>query len=203
MGQPEEKDDLVLIRETLSGSNESFGALVDRYKHPIYNLCYRMMNNKADAEDVAQDVFLRVYSKLGDFKLGFKFFSWLYTIALNVAMDALRKRKKTSFIPLGAWIDPAGRHSEIQVQDKKENAEAMLEEKESAELIFKFLGELPAKYRVPLIFKYFEGWSCEDISGLLNMPLGTVKVHLHRARALLYKKIKKNETLSGSRRILK
>jgi len=191
MEPSETPDDLTLIRETLDGNKESFGLLVEKYKNPIYNLCYRIMNNRPDAEDIAQDAFLRAYSKLKDFKVGFKFLNWLYSIAVNSARDALRKKRRTNFIPLDSSPDADQRSAEGLVPNGAMPPDRTLERKKIKELVFRLVAELPAKYRVPLVFKYFEGWACEDISGLLHMPVGTVKIHLHRARAMLYKKFKK------------
>ncbi len=189
MRQPADAEDLEVIRAVLAGDEDAFRRLVDRYGAPIFNLAYRMTGNAADAEELAQDAFLQAYGRLADFRVGSRFHPWLYTIALNLCRNHLRRRALVSWVPFqssrreGQEIDPAERGA---------GPEEALLERESEERLQKAVDALPVKYREVFLLRQSEGLSYEEIASVTGLPLGTVEVRLFRARKRLLEALERD-----------
>jgi len=185
--RPAELTDLEAIQAILAGDAEAFRGLVDRYGRSIFNLAYRMTGSVADAEELAQDVFLQAYSKLADFRVGARFHPWLYTIALNLCRNHVRRRKIIKWQPLETQrgdepvaLDPA---------ETAPNPEEALLARESEERLARAIAALPAKYREVFVLRQSQGLSYEEIADVTGRPMGTVEVQLFRARNLLLKSL--------------
>jgi len=179
------QEEQIWILQALQGDQEAFTRLVSRYQRQIYNLGYRMLGISEDAEDVAQETFLRAYVALPSFQIGRKFSSWLLSIASNLCIDILRRRRY-------AWLS---------LEDVSFRATSTLEEPpgtalrhERADQVQQLLGRLPEKYRLVVILRYWYDLSYEEISDTTDLSLNTVKTRLHRARAMLARAMEKEES---------
>ena len=176
MPRPDEQ----LVRLVLSGSEDAFRDLVRRYQRPVYALILRMVRDAADAEELAQEVFIKAYRALDRFDRSKKFSSWLFKIAHNTAIDRLR-RKSLQTVPLETdrdEPDPIAVLRDPRAGDPAARAE-------SGELAAAFeaaLGRLRPAYREVMILRFQEGLAYDEIAEVTGLALGTVKTHLHRAR---------------------
>lgn len=169
-------DDFSLIKKFISGDEYSFRQLVNRHKEKVRNLIYLTLGNTDNIDDISQDVFISVYSKLKYFRFESQFSTWLYRITINKCRDHLRKIKVRSiFFPFS--ID------EMEMN----NMENFKEDFDTKEIVQKAIAKLPKKLSIPLILKDFEGFSYEEIADTLNSQLGTIKSRIFRAREGLKK----------------
>ncbi|MCS6863769.1 MAG: sigma-70 family RNA polymerase sigma factor [Gemmataceae bacterium] len=172
------EDDRQLIADCLGGNREAFTVLVHRYQARLYSAALRLVQNAEDAADVVQDAFLSAYQSLHTFKGDSEFFTWLYRIAFNTAVSLKRKRKPT--LSLEAYL---GEHS-LDPPDLSEYIQpglALQRTEDERELILA-IARLSPDHREVLLLKELDGLKYEDIAQLLNLPIGTVRSRLHRAR---------------------
>ena len=190
-------EDQQAIRAALSGDQEGFRRLVDKYAGSIFNLAYRMTGNPADAEDLAQEAFLQAYARLQDFRIGSRFHPWIYTIALNLCRSHLRRRSLPRWLPVlrGRGEDRA---PEAEISDRSPDPEQALLAQEAEEHLQKAIDALPPKYREVFVLRQSQELSYEEIAGLLGLPLGTVEVRLFRARRLLLKGLQASDLRPGA-----
>ncbi len=170
-------DDQQLIADCLQGRTAAFGELVSRYQDRLYNTVFRLVENAEDAQDVVQEVFLSCYQSLGSFKGDSLFFTWLYRIAINAAISYKRKRRPVLRLE-GGSMGPG---------DPTDNAETnrpdfALEMAEEEKRVHEGLKLLSPEHRVVLIMKDMEGRKYEEMAEILQVPVGTIRSRLHRAR---------------------
>lgn len=161
-----------LIDRCRKGDRVALGRLVKEYERPIYNAAYRVLGNSADAADVTQVVFLKVFERLEQYNPKFKFFSWIYRIAVN---EAINHRNRT-------------RNEQIFEEDQfisAENPESRLNSKQLSEVVQDGLMELQEDYRVVMVLRHFSELSYQDISQVLHIPEKTVKSRLYSARQIM------------------
>jgi RNA polymerase sigma-70 factor (ECF subfamily) len=175
MTVPTDRD---LILRARRGDNDAFGELVTRYQTGVFNVCYRMTNERREAEDLAQETFLRVYSRLDQFDLEREFGPWVRRAAANLCLNHLEAQKVT------AELDEDRDASETS------QPEAIVEVRERSEQIRAALMSLPANYRAVVELRHYQELSYDEIATELNIPLSDVKSHLFRARKLLAEKLK-------------
>ncbi|WP_100406036.1 RNA polymerase sigma factor SigW [Bacillus solitudinis] len=178
-----------LIKEVRKGDEEAFAELVELYKDKVYQVAYRMVGNPQEAQDVAQEAFLRAYTNIERFDLERKFSTWLFRIATNVAIDRLRK-KKADFSLQDAVNGAEGLTYESQIAAEQELPEDQVVTLEMQEWIQDEINKLPIKYRTAIILKYIEDLSLKEISSILDMPVSTVKTRIHRGREALRKRMR-------------
>lgn len=166
------------IDKILQGENNAFAVLVDRYKDMIFTLSLKMVKNREEAEEVAQDTFIKIYNSLTKFKGDSKFSTWIYKIAYNTCLDRLKKNKKED---LNISIDEFSSHL-IKTMD---NALSALEEKERKQTIQKCLNLLPGDENFLLTLFYFEDQNLEEIGKVMNISANNAKVKLFRSRQKL------------------
>jgi RNA polymerase sigma-70 factor, ECF subfamily len=183
---PGDAGDLEAIRAVLAGDEGAFRLLVDKYGASIVNLAYRMTGSGADAEDLAQDAFLQAYANLADFRVGARFHPWLYTIALNLCRNHLRRKALVRWIPLQSDARDA-RGPSLDVRERAPNPEQSILAQESEEQLRRAIEALPGKYREVFVLRQSENLSYEEIAQITGLPLGTVEVRLFRARQRLLK----------------
>ncbi len=167
------------------GNEGAFRELIRRYERPVFSLIYRMVRDSAAAEDLAQDSFIKVLNHLDKYRPEFKFSSWLFKIANNVAIDFLRRRQLDTISMDGS--PHAGSASEVEATsfELSDDAESPLDELASRELgaiIEQAIAKLRPEYRNCIMLRHVEGRSYEEIAATLDLPLGTVKTYIHRAR---------------------
>ena len=182
-------DDVVLIKEALSGDGEAFAVLVDRHKNTIFNLCYRMMGNYQDAQDISQEAFLQVWRKLSWFRAGQKFRNWLITIAINLCRNKLKRDKIIRFISIDRTVRTEDGEIPVEVADATPTPEQLALGKEWKKRINLMVSSLSVKYRPVFLLRYVEGLSYKEISEITGMPAGTVETYLFRAKKTILKKI--------------
>lgn len=171
--------DQELIRRCLSGQTESFGLLVERYQHRLYHALVQVLGSPNDAQDVAQDAFVHALEKLQTFRGQSAFYSWLFRIALNTAASARRKRKRMT-----SSVDVAKESTGVEPIDPRPSTDPThaMEVSDRQRLVNQALGKLPEEFRVVLVLKEVDGMSYEEIAGVCDCPVGTVRSRLHRAR---------------------
>ncbi len=184
MGREAGQSDETLAAEAARGSERAFRELVERYQRPVFALILRIVRRPDSAEDLAQETFLKAYRALGGFDPGRKFSSWLFKIAHNAALDELR-RQGTELLSLDAPPGPDEAPVEMPEDPKAENPLARLESREAGRALERAVARLRPQYREVLLLRFAQELSYEEIAEVLGIPLGTVKIHLFRARAEL------------------
>lgn len=176
------------IEQVLKGDQSAYADIVNLYQHKLYQVCYRMLNNKQESEDIAQEAFIRAYINLHTFDQKRKFSTWIYRIATNLCIDRIRKKKPDYYLDAEvAGTDGLDMYSKIASTEQL--PEQQLEQMELQERIQYEISRLPEKYRSVIVLKYIEELSLQDISEILDMPLGTVKTRIHRGREALRKQL--------------
>jgi RNA polymerase sigma-70 factor (ECF subfamily) len=172
-------DDAPLIEATLAGDSAAFGQLVGRYQDRLYNSLFRVLGSAEDARDIVQDAFVQAYLKLKTFRGSSAFYTWLYRIAFNLAMSHARKARPTVSLD---W-QKAGHGAEPV--DGQPGPDAGLAHRERVELVHAALAGLSAEYRQILVLRELEGCRYDEIAEILELPAGTVRSRLFRARVQL------------------
>ena len=167
------------------GREDAFRELVRRYERPVFTLIIRMVRDSATAEDLAQDTFIKVLNHIDKYRPEFKLSSWLFKIANNVAIDHLRRRQVDTVSMSGSAH--AGTPAEVEatsfdVASGDESALDELQAKELGSAIEVAIARLRPEYRSCILLRHVEGRSYEEIAATLDLPLGTVKTYIHRAR---------------------
>jgi len=182
-------DELKIIESCLLGNTQIFFRLIDNYKNMVYNLAYRMSNNSQEAEDISQEAFLRAYQSLAHFNPSYKFSTWIYQITLNIIRDRFKK-KELNYVSLDAPVETDDSEFYHQPADFTNNPEQIMAQKEDAQAIQQAIYSLPLKYREVLVLRHLQDLSYIEISNILKLPSGTVKIRLYRAREQLRKILK-------------
>jgi len=175
--------DVVVLAQ--QGREPAFRELIRRYERPVFSLIYRMVRDSTVAEDLAQDSFIKVLNHLDKYRPEFKFSSWLFKIANNVAIDHLRRRQLDTVSMDGsphAVTAEEVESSRIELSDQAESPLDELASRELGEAIEEAIGQLRPEYRNCIMLRHVEGRSYEEIAATLDLPLGTVKTYIHRAR---------------------
>jgi RNA polymerase sigma-70 factor, ECF subfamily len=175
--------DVVVLAQ--QGREAAFRELVRRYERPVFSLIYRMVRDRETAEDLAQETFIKVLNHIDRYRPEFKLSSWLFKIANNVAIDHLRKRQVDTISMDGSPHATSASEVEATSFDVSVHQESPLDELESRELgtaIERAIAKLRPEYRSCIMLRHVEGRSYEEIAATLDLPLGTVKTYIHRAR---------------------
>lgn len=177
-------DDRVLVSRVLSGDMQAFRLLIKQHERLVAHMIGRLVKNKEEHEELCQDVFLKVYEKLGDFSFQSRLSTWIATIAYRHAINQMRKRK----IPLSDIPEEEGFATSFI---EEESPESLLEEQDLNKFVFNLVDQLPGQYKTMLTLYHVDGMSYAEIVDVTGMPEGTVKNYLFRARTLLKDKVKK------------
>jgi RNA polymerase sigma-70 factor (ECF subfamily) len=183
-------DDHRLIADCLRGDSAAFGELVRRYQDRLYSTVYRLVGNAEDAQDVVQEAFLSAYQSLDGFKGHSEFFTWLYRIAFNTAISLKRKQRVT--LSLSGGHGGAGGTEPADESDQS-RPEQGLERAEEDRRVQAALARLSPEHRMVLILKDMEGQKYEAMAAILEVPIGTIRSRLHRARAELRALLQQDE----------
>ncbi len=184
------RSDALVIAEARQGREPAFAELLRRYRAPVFNLCLRMLKNRDDAEDVAQDVFIKVFAMLDRYDERYAFRSWLFKIAANQSIDFIRKNR-VKLLSLDEPVSYKGEEIERQFPDDGDTPEQALASKELGTLLMAVTDELPPHYRSMIVLRHQEQLSYEEIAQIMELPLGTVKARIHRARAMMREKLQR------------
>ena len=171
-----------LIARFQNGDAYAFDLLVKRYKDPLLNFIYRFIGDLIESEDIVQETFYRVYKNKHYYKEVAKFSTWIYTIAGNLAKTELRRRKRRKVFSIHKET-PIDKELELPdiTSDPEKEVNTIITEK----IIQKAIGRLPQKFRQVIVLRDIQGFSYEEISGIIKVPLGTVKSRVNRARLKL------------------
>ena len=174
----QEKSDETLITLFQNGDESTFRILVERYQERVRNLIYSVFHESEIVDDLAQEVFIKVYEALPKFRFESSFYTWLYRIAINKSRDELRKRKIRRFLSLQVILESPDAEIKHNMVSTQHDAEAQ-------ELVAKGLQMIPEKFRIPIILKDINGFTYEEMAKMMECELGTVKSRLSRARTML------------------
>src|SRR5713101_2698276 len=177
--------DQEIVAWAKQGHEAAFRELVRRYERPVFSLLYRMVRHRALSEDLAQETFIKVLNGIKSYKPEFKFSSWIFKIANNAAIDHIRRRSLDTLSLDGApnaETPEAMKATAIQLDAKGETPLQELENRELGSAIERAIGRLRPEYRACILLRHVEGYSYEEIAETLDLPLGTVKTYIHRAR---------------------
>ncbi len=178
-----------LINDALLGDQKAFSAIVKRYREQIYHFILKMVKDGAQAEDLTQETFIKAFRALASFNSQYAFSTWLYKIAANNCIDYFRKKRlATTSIDTPIQAKDGQLHRDFP--DHQEGPESQLISKERTNEIKVAIDTLPEKYRQAIILRHSQDKSYEEIAEKLNLPLGTVKVRIFRAREMLKGKLK-------------
>lgn len=178
------EQELDVIHRVLDGDVDAFEDLIHAYEKTVYNIALRMVHSPQDAEDLAQEAFLKAYHALSSFREDSKFSSWLFRIVSNVCLDHLRSTRNKATISL-TMEDEDGESEELDLPDLGSSPETVLEQKLTADAVRRGLDQLPPDYRQVLLLRELQGLSYDEISEATNLEIGTVKSRIFRARKKL------------------
>jgi len=176
------------IKEVLKGDQNAFAEIVELYQDKLYRICYRMLGNKHEAEDIAQEAFVRAFINIHTFDTNRKFSTWLYRIGTNLCIDRIRKKKPDYYLDAEV-AGTEGLNMYSQISSKEELPEQEVLKMEMQDRVQYEISRLPDKYRAVIVLKYMEDLPLQEISDILEMPLGTVKTRIHRGREALRKQL--------------
>ncbi len=179
------------VRQALAGDQVAFARLVDAYKTPVFNLAYRLLGDAAEAEDAAQETFVRVYTHLGTYEPDKKFSSWILSITSHYCIDRLRRRRLS-------WLSLDDLLSRRTFSDPHEGPERAALQREEKDAVNDLLAELPAQYRLVLILRYWQDLSYQEMSQVLGTTESAIKSLLHRARCMLAERMRMRELQPGA-----
>ena len=171
--------DKELMERFLKGEVEGFNLLVQNYKVKLFNLLYRLLGNREEAEDILQETFLRVYRERESYDFNYSFSTWIYTIALNLFRNVYKKRKKIKFSNMDVLLNRPDPNSDNFGNKNRLNT-----------LLEREIFSLPLKYKNVFLLREVDQLSYEEVALALNLPLGTVKSRVNRARRILQKRLR-------------
>lgn len=184
--------DYILVESALTGNEKAFAKLMARYKDAIYFMLLKMVNNKNDAEDLTLEAFGKAFKNLHQYSPNYAFSTWLFKIATNNCIDFLRKRRGV-YISIENNQENGDNDQPIRLRSQEPNPEEKLIRIQKAILMRRIVHRLKPRYRILVELRYFREFSYEEIAKELNLPLGTVKAQLFRAREMLFKMIESTE----------
>lgn len=173
-------EEQVWLEQARRGDQTAFGRLIEAYQRPVYNLAYRMLNNPGEAEEAAQEAFIRAYTRLHTYNPTHKFSTWMLSITSNYCIDLIRKRRAL----LLSIDEPLPPHPAL-MSDGQKGPEAQMEINEQQEMVQSLLQELPEDYREAVVLRYWHELSYEEIAEMMDTSVSAIKSRLFRARRQL------------------
>ena len=186
-------NEMLLISRARGGDRDAFGALVEQYRDNVYRLAYRMCGNAYDADEAAQEAFVAAWRALPNFRGDAKFSTWLYRLTTNAAIDVMRREKRHQTVGDGEMIDLA---------DDADSPQETVERTEQQEAVQEALATLSEEYREVLLLRYMEEMDYAEIAEVLQLPSGTVKSRINRAKAALKTALLKSGNIFGGSSVI-
>ena len=186
-------NEILLISRARGGDRDAFGALVEQYRDNVYRLAYRMCGNAYDADEAAQEAFVAAWRALPNFRGDAKFSTWLYRLTTNAAIDVMRREKRHQTVGDGEMVDLA---------DDADSPQETVERTEQQEAVQKALATLSEEYREVLLLRYMEELDYAEIAEVLQLPSGTVKSRINRAKAALKTALLKSGNIFGGSSVI-
>jgi len=184
------RNDVDLVRRAVQGEKKAYDELIRLYKDAVFNIVFRMVRNKQEAEDLTQETFIKAFQSLGSFNEAYAFSTWLFKIATNNCIDFFRKRKLKTY-SMEQQIRYKNEEFKHEYADSGKTAVEEMIDSEKTKMIKQAIEQLPEKYCQVIQLRHQQEKSYDEIATLLNLPLGTVKARIFRARELLKKSLKK------------
>lgn len=182
-------EDDALVSEALAGREDSYSKLVDKYQKPLYFHIRKMIKEVELVDDLVQEVFMKAFHNLNSYSNEYAFSTWIYRIATNHTIDYLRK-KKLQTLSIDQPYKTKDGDMEMQLPDESFSTDKPVMKKERKAVVQEAIDDLPEKYRLVIEMRHMEEKTYQEIADILDLPLGTVKAHIFRARELLYKALK-------------
>jgi RNA polymerase sigma-W factor len=187
-------EDDKLVERAIGGDEKAYQQLVDKYQRALYYHILKMVRNKDIIEDLVQETFVKAFDNLESYSTNYAFSTWLYRIATNHTIDYLRK-KKLPTKSIDAPVKTRDGDMQMELPDEHASADRQVLKKQRKNIVQNAIQNLPKKYRKVIVLRHMEEKSYQEIADELELPLGTVKAHIFRAREMLYKALKdKRET---------
>jgi RNA polymerase sigma factor (sigma-70 family) len=183
------REDIGFVTEARAGNQEAFKAIARKYDRAIYYHIARIVRDNSIVDDLVQETFLKAFNNIQSYDTSYAFSTWLYRIATNHSIDYLRK-KKLKTLSIDQPVQTRDGEMAIDLPDESAQSDARVIGKERSNLLKHAIETLPERYRVIIELRHMEEKSYEEIAQILELPLGTVKAHIFRARELLYKYLK-------------
>jgi RNA polymerase sigma-70 factor (ECF subfamily) len=178
-----ERTDEELILLVQEGQNQAFDALVGRYKNRLYSYLYRLLGNESEAEEFAQETFVRAYMHADKYRTIARFSTWLYTIATNLVRNRIRNIKRRPRM-VSIWTEDSGGEDGrwVDIKDESPTPEETMDRKRLQEMIQQAIEKIPSKYRAAFVLREINGLSYEEIAATTGLKLGTVRSRINRGR---------------------
>jgi RNA polymerase sigma-70 factor, ECF subfamily len=191
--RPETDEDREVVASCLRGNREAFDVLVEKYYKKIYNLAYRFVGDTEEANDLAQEIFTAAYKNLKKFRGDAKFSTWLFQIATNRGKNRFKYLKRRGYFANKGHSEEEDDRDSLQraIPDYSTNPETMLAGKQIQRIVQEAIDDLDPDHKEIVILRDIEGFSYDEIAQMLNLPEGTTKSRLHRARMVVKEKLKK------------
>lgn len=184
--------DEALVKAVLRGDQGAFRLLIDRYQNLVIHIVYRMVNLQHDREDLCQEVFLKVYDNLGSFRFHAKLSTWIGSIAYNACINFLRKKRIILTEMSGDYEEDGPANVLLNQPDATPRPDELLVMKERHRQLWQYVDELPPVQQTILVLFHKQEMQMDEIAGIMNIPVGTVKSYLHRARQKLKTRLSVN-----------
>src|SRR5574344_153861 len=188
--QKAQRDYALVCKALGQGDQQAYADLMSIYREPIYFMLLKMTNSKVDADDLTMEAFSKAFRSLDQYTPNYAFSTWLFRIATNNCIDFIRKKRAKTVSIDNLYSDESGDNVNLDLKSESLDPEEQAIEKQKKALMRNIVGKLKPSYRKLVELRYFEELSYEEIGQELNLPLGTVKAKLFRARDLLYNIIK-------------
>ncbi|MFO7799769.1 MAG: sigma-70 family RNA polymerase sigma factor [Rhodohalobacter sp.] len=182
-------EDDKLVAKAVAGDQGAYRSLMEKYQTPLFFHLLKMVKDKEQVRDLVQEAFMKAFDNLQSYNTNYAFSTWLYRITTNHAIDYLRK-KKLQTTSIDEPVKTKEGEMNIQLEDEHSGTDRKIIRKQRSDIIHEAIEDLPDKYRVVIKLRHFEELSYDEISEQLDLPLGTVKAHIFRAREMLYKELK-------------
>jgi RNA polymerase sigma factor (sigma-70 family) len=186
------EEDVKLIARAKAGEEKAFRKLLGKYQGSVFSICLRMVREREQASDLAQDVFLKVFTMLDRYDPAYAFSSWLFKITSNLCIDYLRKRRIETY-PMDAPLNGNEGEYTRQYESPDPTPETLMIRKQQMASLREAIETLPAHYRMIILLRHQENLSYDEIAETLDIPLGTVKARIHRAREMLKDRLKRED----------
>jgi RNA polymerase sigma-70 factor (ECF subfamily) len=178
------EEDIQLVARARTGDERAFRALLEKYERAVFTICLRMVRNREEATDLAQESFIRVFASLDRYNPAYAFSSWLFKITSNLCIDHLRKRR-VSTLAMDEPVESEKGEFTRQYEAPDPTPDEVFSRDEKMRRLEAGIAALPEHYRIMLVLRHQEDMSYEEIAESLAIPLGTVKARIHRAREML------------------
>jgi RNA polymerase sigma-70 factor (ECF subfamily) len=177
------------VERAIKGDQSAFTDIVNKYQRPLYFHVSRMIREKEHTEDLVQEIFMKSFNNINTYNTGYAFSTWLYRIATNHTIDYLRKKKLQTF-SIDEPLKTRDGDLQMEIPDENFNTDKPILKKQRRDIIRQAIDDLPEKYKQVIEMRHMDEKSYDEIAEELDLPLGTVKAHIFRAREILYKALK-------------